>query len=123
MIKYIIGLIIYLILDISWIHLNQKYFINNIENIQKSKIKLKPEIILLIYIILSLYFIFLIYYKFSINKCVIISFFIYSIYNLINFATFNDYNVYIVLINMIYGPLVTFITIYIVQNYNKFINF
>jgi uncharacterized membrane protein len=123
MIKYIIGLIIYLILDISWIYLNKNIYIKNIENIQKSKIKFNPVIIFLTYIIISLYLIFLIYYKIPIIKCVIISFFIYSIYNLTNLSTFNDYSVYIVLIDTFWGSFVTFITMYIVQNYKKILNF
>jgi uncharacterized membrane protein len=115
MIQYLIGLIIYLVLDIIWIYLNNKMYLSNIENIQNSKFKLNIYAAVLAYVIISLYLIFLIYNKFSLINCVLISFFIYSIYNLTNLSTFQNYSVTVAIIDTIWGTTVTFITMYIVQ--------
>jgi len=117
--QYLIGLIIYLILDILWIYLNGKMYTSNIENIQKSKLKLNIYAGLVGYIIISLYLIFLIYNKFSLINCVLISFFIYSIYNLTNLFTFRCYNIKVAIIDTIWGSSLTFITMYIVQSLSK----
>jgi uncharacterized membrane protein len=117
--QYLIGLIIYLILDILWIYLNSKMYTSNIENIQNSKFKLNMHAALVAYIIISLYLIFLIYNKFSLINCVLISFFIYSIYNLTNLSTFNCYSVKVAIIDTIWGSTLTFITMYIVQSLSK----
>jgi uncharacterized membrane protein len=115
--QYIIGLIIYLLLDVSWIYLNNKMYVTNVEKIQNSKFKLNIYKALLTYIIMSLYLIFLIYNKFSLLNCVLISFFIYSIYNLTNLTAFKNYSTKVAIIDTIWGPLATFITMYIVYNY------
>jgi uncharacterized membrane protein len=114
--QYLIGLIIYLILDILWIYLNSKMYTSNIENIQNSKFQLNMYAAVVSYIIISLYLIFLIYNKFSLINCVLISFFIYSIYNLTNLSTFRCYNIDVAIIDTIWGATVTFITMYIVQS-------
>jgi uncharacterized membrane protein len=113
--KYILGLIIYLVLDISWIYLNNKMYTSNIENIQNSTFKLNIYAALLSYVIISLYLIFLIYNDFSLINCVLISFFIYSIYNLTNLSTFQNYSAVVAIIDTIWGTTVTFITMYIVH--------
>lgn len=120
--KYLIGLIIYLILDILWIYFNSKIYLKNVENIQKSKFKLNTYAAIFTYIIISLYLIFLIYNKFSLINCVLISFFIYSIYNLTNLSAFKNYSIKVVIIDTIWGSSVTFITMYIVYNYKKYLN-
>jgi uncharacterized membrane protein len=117
--KYFIGLVIYLILDILWIYLNNKMYLTNIENIQKSKFELNIYAAIFAYIIISLYLIFLIYNKYKLIECVLISFFIYSIYNLTNLSTLKNYSVKVAIIDTIWGSSVTFITMYIVQNYKK----
>ena len=86
--EYIIGLIVFLFLDVTWIYLNNNMYLTNIENIQKSKFKLNIYVALITYLILCLYFIFLIYNKFSLLNCVLISFFTYSIYNFTNLYRF-----------------------------------
>lgn len=113
--KYIIGLLIYLILDILWIYLNNKMYLKNIVNIQNSKFILNIYAALIAYFIISLYLIFLIYNNFSLLNCVLISFFIYSIYNLTNLASFTNYSSKIVIIDTIWGSFVTFFTMYIVK--------
>lgn len=118
-IKYIIGLIVFLLLDVSWIYQNSNMYLTNIENIQKSKFKLNIYKALLTYIIISLYLIFLIYNKFSLLNCVLISFFIYSIYNLTNLTAFKNYSTKVAIIDTIWGSFATFITMYIVYNYKK----
>ena len=115
-IKYIIGLIVFFLLDVSWIYLNSNMYLTNIENIQKSKFKLNIYKALITYIIISLYLIFLIYNKFSLINCVLISFFIYSIYNLTNLSSFENYSVTIAIIDTLWGSFLTFITMYIVYN-------
>lgn len=120
--KYLIGLIIYLILDILWIYFNIKMYSKNVENIQKSKFKLNTYAAIIAYLIISLYLIFLIYNKFSLINCVLISFFLYSIYNLTNLSTFKNYSVKVAIIDTIWGSSVTFITMYIVYNYKKYLN-
>jgi uncharacterized membrane protein len=117
--EYIIGLIVFLFLDVSWIYLNNKMYLTNIENIQKSKFKLNIYKALITYLILCLYFIFLIYNKFSLLNCVLISFFTYSIYNFTNLTAFENYSVLLAIIDTLWGPFVTFITMYIVYNYKK----
>ena len=117
--KYLIGLIIYLILDLLWIYFNIKMYSKNVENIQKSKFKLNTYAVIFAYFIISLYLIFLIYNKFSLINCVLISFFIYAIYNLTNLATFKNYSVKVAIIDTIWGSVVTFATMYIVYNYKK----
>jgi len=117
--EYIIGLIVFLFLDVSWIYLNNKMYLTNIENIQKSKFKLNIYKALITYLILCLYFIFLIYNKFSLLNCVLISFFTYSIYNFTNLTAFENYSVLLAIIDTSWGPFVTFITMYIVYNYKK----
>jgi uncharacterized membrane protein len=121
--KYLIGLIIYLILDILWIYINNKMYLKNIENIQKSKFKLNTYAAIFAYLIISLYLIFLIYNKFSLINCVLISFFIYSIYNLTNLATFKKYSIKVAIIDTIWGSFVSFVTMYIVYNYKYYLNF
>jgi uncharacterized membrane protein len=113
--KYLIALIVYLILDILWIYLNSKMYLTNIEKIQNKSFKLNIYAAIITYIIISLYLIFLIYNNFSLINCVLISFFIYSIYNLTNLSTFEDYSIKIVIIDTLWGSLVTFLTIYIVN--------
>lgn len=115
--RYIIGLIIFLFLDVSWIYLNNKMYLTNIENIQNCRFKLNIFAALITYIILCLYFIFLIYNKFSLINCALISFFIYSIYNFTNLTAFENYSVSLACIDTLWGPFVTFITMYIVYNY------
>jgi len=115
--EYIIGLIVFLFLDVSWIYLNNNMYLTNIENIQKSKFKLNIYVALITYFILCLYFIFLIYNKFSLLNCVLISFFTYSIYNFTNLTAFENYSVSLAIIDTLWGPFVTFITMYIVYNY------
>jgi uncharacterized membrane protein len=115
--EYIIGLIVFLFLDVLWIYLNSNMYLTNIENIQKSKFKLNIYVALLTYLIISLYLIFLIYNKFSLLNCVLISFFIYSIYNLTNLTAFENYSVIVAFIDTLWGPFATFITMYIVYNY------
>ena len=115
--EYIIGLIVFLFLDVLWIYLNSNMYLTNIENIQKSKFKLNIYVALITYLILCLYFIFLIYNKFSLLNCVLISFFIYSIYNLTNLTAFENYSITVACIDTLWGPLATFITMYIVYNY------
>jgi uncharacterized membrane protein len=115
--EYIIGLIVFLFLDVSWIYLNNKMYLTNIENIQKSKFKLNIYKALITYLILCLYFIFLIYNKFSLLNCVLISFFTYSIYNFTNLTAFENYRATVAFIDTLWGPFVTFITMYIVYNY------
>jgi uncharacterized membrane protein len=117
--RYIIGLIIFLFLDVSWIYLNNKMYLTNIENIQNCRFKLNILAALITYIILCLYFIFLIYNKFSLINCVLISFFIYSIYNFTNLTAFENYSVSLAIIDTLWGPFVTFITMYFVYNYKK----
>jgi uncharacterized membrane protein len=117
--KYFIGLIVYLILDILWIYLNSKMYLTNIENIQNKSFKLNVYAAIITYIIISLYLIFLIYNNFSLINCVLISFFIYSIYNLTNLSTFENYSIKIVIIDTIWGSLVTFLTISIVNLFIK----
>jgi uncharacterized membrane protein len=117
--KYFIGLIVYLFLDILWIYFNSKMYLTNIENIQNKSFKLNVYAAIITYIIISLYLIFLIYNNFSLIICVLISFFIYSIYNLTNLSTFENYSIKIVIIDTIWGSLVTFLTIYIVNLYIK----
>ncbi len=114
--QYLIGLIIYLVLDILWIYLNNKMYLTNIENIQNCKFQLNIYAAVLAYIIISLYLIFLIYNKFSLINCVLISFFIYSIYNLTNLSAFENYSVSVAFVDTIWGTTVTFITMYIVHN-------
>ena len=121
-IKYIIGLIVFFLLDVSWIYLNSNMYLTNIENIQKSKFKLNIYKALLTYIIISLYLIFLIYNKFSLLNCVLISFFIYSIYNLTNLTAFKNYSTTVAFIDTLWGPFATFVTMYIVYNYKKIEN-
>jgi uncharacterized membrane protein len=115
--QYIIGLIIYLLLDVSWIYLNNKMYVTNVEKIQNSKFKLNMYAAIVAYIVISLYLIFLIYNKFSLINCVLISFFIYSIYNLTNLSSFQNYSISVAIIDTIWGSFVTFITMYIVYNY------
>ena len=117
--KYFIGLIVYLFLDILWIYFNSKMYLTNIENIQNKSFKLNVYAAIITYIIISLYLIFLIYNNFSLIICVLISFFIYSIYNLTNLSTFENYSIKIVIIDTIWGSLVTFLTIYIVNLFIK----
>jgi uncharacterized membrane protein len=117
--KYIIGLIIYLILDILWITYNNKMYLDNIVNIQKTKFILNTYAAIFTYLIISLYLIFLIYNEFPIIICVLISFFIYSIYNLTNLSTFNNYSIKVAIIDTFWGCSVTFITMYIINNYKK----
>jgi uncharacterized membrane protein len=117
--EYIIGLIVFLFLDVLWIYLNSNMYLTNIENIQKSKFKLNIYVALITYLILCLYFIFLIYNKFSLLNCVLISFFTYSIYNFTNLTAFENYSVSLAIIDTLWGPFVTFITMYIVYNYKK----
>lgn len=120
--EYIIGLIVFLFLDVLWIYLNSNMYLTNIENIQKSKFKLNIYVALLTYLIISLYLIFLIYNKFSLLNCVLISFFIYSIYNLTNLTAFENYCVIVAFIDTLWGPFATFITMYIVYNYKLILN-
>lgn len=120
--KYIIGLIIFLILDILWIANNNKMYSDNIVNIQKTKFEINMYAAIFTYIIISLYLIFLIYNEFPTIICVLISFFIYSIYNLTNLSTFNNYSIKVVIIDTFWGCFVTFITMYIVNNYKKINN-
>jgi uncharacterized membrane protein len=115
--EYIIGLIVFFILDVSWIYLNSKMYLTNIENIQQTKFKLNIYKALITYLILCLYFIFLIYNKFSLLNCVLISFFIYSIYNFTNLTAFDNYSIFLAIIDTFWGPFLTFITMYIVYNY------
>jgi uncharacterized membrane protein len=117
--EYIIGLIVFLFLDVTWIYLNNKMYLTNIENIQISKFKLNIYKALITYLILCLYFIFLIYNKFSLLNCVLISFFTYSIYNFTNLTAFENYSFSLAIIDTLWGPFVTFITMYIVYNYKK----
>jgi uncharacterized membrane protein len=119
MIKYIIGLLLYLILDILWIYFNINMYITNFENIQKSKFKVNIISAIICYFIISLYLIFLIYNKISLINCVIISFFIYAIYNLTNLSTLKNYSIKVAIIDTLWGSFVTFITIYVVNNYKK----
>lgn len=121
MYKYLIALIVYLILDILWISLNSKMYLTNIEKIQNKSFKLNIYAAVITYIIISLYLIFLIYNDFSLIICVLISFFIYSIYNLTNLSTFENYSIKVVIIDTLWGSLVTFLTIsivnYVAKNY------
>ena len=94
-------------------------YLTNIENIQNCRFKLNILAALITYIILCLYFIFLIYNKFSLINCVLISFFIYSIYNFTNLTAFENYSVSLAIIDTLWGPFVTFITMYFVYNYKK----
>jgi len=117
--QYFLGLIIFLVLDIIWIYLNNKMYLSNIENIQNSKFQLNIYAAVFTYIIISLYLIFLIYNKFSLINCVLISFFIYSIYNFTNLTAFENYSVTLAIIDTFWGPTVTLITMYIVQAYTS----
>jgi uncharacterized membrane protein len=119
--QYFLGLIIFLVLDISWIYLNNKMYLTNVENIQNSKFNLNIYAAVFAYIIISLYFIFLIYNNFSLINCVLISFFIYSIYNLTNLSAFENYSVTVAIIDTLWGSTMTFITMYIVYNYKYYI--
>jgi uncharacterized membrane protein len=120
--QYFLGLIIYLVLDMTWIYLNNKMYLSNIENIQNCKFKLNIYAAVLAYIIISLYLIFLIYNEFSLINCVLISFFIYSIYNLTNLSSFQNYSIAVAIIDTLWGSFVTLITMYIVYNYTYYIN-
>ena len=113
--QYLIGLIIFLVLDILWIYINNKMYLTNVENIQNCKFKLNIYAAVLAYIIISLYLIFLIYNEFSLINCVLISFFIYSIYNLTNLSSFQNYSITVAIIDTLWGSFATFITMYIVQ--------
>jgi uncharacterized membrane protein len=120
--QYFLGLIIFLALDILWIYLNNKMYLAHVENIQKSKFKLNIYAAIFGYMIMSLYLIFLIYNKFSLMNCVLISFFIYSIYSFTNLFTFKNYSIVVAIIDTLWGPFATFITMYIVHNYKYYIN-
>jgi uncharacterized membrane protein len=113
--QYFLGLIIFLVLDLIWIYINNKMYLSNVENIQNSKFQLNIYAAVFTYIIISLYLIFLIYNKFSLINCVLISFFIYSIYNFTNLSAFENYSLTLAIVDTLWGSTVTLITMYIVQ--------
>lgn len=119
--KYIIGSIILILLDITWIQLFMgQLFVHMIFNIQKEKIKINYFYVILSYIwILFSYNYFVIRKSFSIIDSFLFGCAIYGIYEFTNASLFSKWNNLIIFLDILWGGTLYGLTTWFIQIIKK----
>lgn len=113
MLKYILSLIIFLVLDLLWLNVYmKKRFSNLVQNIQRSPMKIKTPG-LLAYVLIAFgigYFGVKQNIPDSVKNGLLVGLIMYGVFDLTNFAIFDGYDINTVVIDMTWGILASGLT-------------
>ena len=108
---------ILLFLDAIYIFSHKNYFSVVFKNIQKSKLNIRIESVILCYVILcfSVNYFLLADDKKTIKDAFLFGFCLYSVYELTNYATLDNWPIYMVIADSIWGGVLFASTVYITR--------
>lgn len=120
MIKYLLGILIFTLLDIIKIYYFRDTYITVIENVQKNKFNVNYFGAILSYLLINIFIIYVIYLNKDLYEIIFLTFIIYGIYNFTNYATFINYNSFSYMFIDIITAIITIIfTIYIIKKFEE----
>jgi len=120
MLKYLLGILLFTILDIIKIYYFRDIYITTIENVQKDKFNINYYGAIISYLLINIFLIYVIYFNKNLYEIIFLTFIIYGIYNFTNYATFNNYNSFLyIFIDIVTAILTIILTIYIIKKFEE----